>query len=199
MMDVRRVPTVQGSALAMLVGMVVIGCSGGGTPSAVAEAPSAATSAPTATAAPTPTSAPTPSPAPTPTAEPTPDLAAIGAAYLAIADVFATRGQPAVDAIAQGGSYTPEEWGAMHQTVADIYDEVLVELDKIAFPADLSDEAAEIRAHWVEARDLFAEVAADPSKDNWDEFVETAQAYGKVGDAIRAYLGLPPRPTPPSD
>lgn len=180
-----------------LTGALLVACSGGGTPSAApaAEATVAPTSAPTVA----PTPSPSPIPEPTPTPAPTPDLAAIGAAYLAIADIFTTKGQPAVDAIAQGGSFTPDEWGDMHQAAADVYDEVLVELDKIEFPADLEDEVSELRAYWVDARDLFAEVADDPSIDNWDRFVETATAYGAISDDIRAYLGLPPRPTPPPD
>lgn len=87
----------------------------------------------------------------------------------------------------------------MHQAVVDVYDETIPMLDEIDFPADLADEAAQLRAHWVDARALFARVAADPSIDIWDDFVKTAEAYGKVGDAIRAYLGLPARPTLPPD
>lgn len=182
--------------LSVVVGAVVAACGATGPSAQVAEvtSPPAATPAPT----PAPTAAPTPtaSPVPTPTPAPTPDLAAIGAAYLAIADTFATKGQPAIDAIGQGGSYTPEEWGAMHQTVADVYDEAIAALDEIAFPDALADKVGQIRAHWVDARDLFAEVATDPSIDNWDRFIDTAGAYGAISDDVRAYLGLPPRPTP---
>ena len=181
-----------------MTGALVAACSSAGAPSAarVDEVTPAPTASPTV--APTPAS-PTVAPTPAPTPEPTPDLAAIGAAYLAIADILTTKGQPAVDAIAQGGSFTPDEWGDMHQAAADVYEEAIAELDKIEFPDDLADEIKAIRAHWVDARELFAEVADDPSIDNWDEFVATATAYGKVGDAIRTYLGLPPRPTPPPD
>lgn len=184
---------------AVAVATAVVACTGDGAsgPSGqVAEG----TTVPVATPAPTPASTPTPAPTatPSPTPTPTPDLTAIGSAYLAIADIFAAKGQPAVDAIAEGGSYTPAEWGDMHQSVVDVYDEALVELDKTDFPEDLADEIKELRAYWVEARGLFAEVAADPSVDNWDEFVDVAGAYGKVGDEIRTYLGLPPRPTPSS-
>lgn len=183
--------------MAAFIAAAVGACGATGPSGNVAEPTSASIDSFVPSSAPTPSRTPTASPVPKPTPEPTPDLAAIGAAYLAIADVFVTRGQPAIDAIAQGGTYTPEEWGAMHQTVADVYDEVIVALDEIAFPDDLTDEAAQLRAHWVDVRDLFAEVAADPTVDNWDEFVEASQAYGKVGDAIRTYLGLPPRPTVP--
>ncbi len=178
-------------------GMLLVGCSGGAAPTgSTATAAAVVPAAPTASATPAPSPSPTPTTAPTPSPEPTPDLAAIGAAYLAISDIFATKGQPAVDAIAAGGSFTPDEWSDMHQTVVDVYDEVLPELDKVEFPDDLADEISVLRAHWVDARDLFAEVAADPSVDNWDRFVETATAYGIVADGIREYLGLPPRPTP---
>lgn len=175
---------------------LVAACGGAAapSPSPVAVASPEPTPAPTAA----PTAEPTPSPSPSQTPEPTPDLAAVGAAYLAIADIFATRGQPLIDDIAQGGSFTPEEWGEKHQKVVDVYDDVIEELDAIEFPADLADEAKALRAGFVEVRDLFAEVAADPSVDNWDKFVDAATAYGQVGDAIRASLGLPPRPTPAS-
>jgi hypothetical protein len=191
--------TITGGAALTLAALLLAACSGAGASGSgpVAEATLAPTASPTV--APTPAPTPSPTPEPTATPEPTPDLAAIGSAYLAIADIFTAKGQPAVDAIAAGGTFTNDEWGDMHQTVVDVYDEVLVEIDKVEFPDDLADEVGVLRAHFVDARDLFAEVAEDPSLDNWDEFVETATAYGKVGDAIRAYLGLPPRPTPPPD
>ena len=181
-------------ACALVASLLLVGC-GGAAPNASTAAVVSAAPTPAPTASPSP--APTPSPTPSPTPEPTPDLAAIGAAYLAIADIFATRGQPLIDDIAQGGSFTPEAGGAKHQQVVDVYDEVIEQLDAIEFPGELADEVQALRAGFVEVRDLFAEVAADPSVDNWDEFVAAAAAYGEAGDAIRTYLGLPPRPTPP--
>ena len=184
--------------IASLIATVVLvaGCGGAAAPSASSAA--VASVAPSAAPSPTASPAPTPSPTPSPSPEPTPHLATIGAAYLAIADIFATRGQPLIDDIAAGGSYTPEEWGDKHRKVAEVYDEVLAKMDEIDFPPELTDEATELRARWVTVRDLFLEVADDPSVDNWDEFVAEATAYGKIGDRIRSSLGLPPRPTPAS-
>ena len=65
------------------------------------------------------------------------------------------------------------------------------------FPTDVADEAAGIRAAWVEIRDAFEAVTKDTSLDAFPTFEEKALEYGKLSDAIRAYLGLPPRPTDP--
>ena len=192
----RRIGAMTAPVLVAAIGVVVSGCSGAATPSAVGQVSTAPTAA--ATLAATPTPAPTPDPTPSPTPEPTPDLAAIGAAYLAIADRFGTTGQPVIDQIADGGSYSEEEWGGLHQQVADAYDGIIAELDAIEFPDEIADDIAGIRSSWVKVRDLFLAVAADPSLDNWDEVVAEAEAYGARADRVREYLGLPPRPTPAS-
>ncbi len=181
-------------ALALVAGLLVAAC-GGAAPSAstAAVASPAPTPAPTASPSPEPTPCPTPSPTP----EPTPDLEAIGAAYLAIAEMFQAEGQPLINQIADGGSYTEEEWAGFHQKVADTYDKAMAELDKIDFPDEIAEDIAGIRASWVKVRDLFLAVVDDPSLDMWDDFIAEADSYGARADRVREYLGLPPRPTPP--
>lgn len=169
-----------GAAMALIV--AIAACSG--TP--------ASTSTPTAG----PTSAPTPTAAPTPTPEPTPDLAAIGVKYLAIAEYITTTIQPVFDELG-ARDHTLEEYSNLHQQLVDAYNQAVVMLDAIEFPPDLADEVATMRAAWVAIAAEFAKVVADPNYDAEPLFTQKVQEYAVAADAIRAFLGLPPRPTNP--
>lgn len=192
-MDARRARTIGALVLAGTV-VVVAGCSGGAAASAVAEV--SPTTAPTATPPPTPTPAPSPSPSPTP--EPTPDLAAIGAAYLALADEFNEVVNPAFAEL-DAREHTEEEYIALHATIAGAFDAAAVKLDAIEFPADLQDEIDGIRAAWVVIRDAFDKVKEDPTYDAFTVLETKAEEYGALADVVRETLGLPPRPTNPPD
>jgi hypothetical protein len=168
-----------GAAIALIV--AIAACSG--TPA----------SSPTATTEPTPT--PTPTVAPTPTPEPTPDLAAIGAEYLAIADYTTATIQPIFDELS-AREHTIDEYTSLHQQLVDGYTEIVKMLDAIEFPPELADEVASLRAAWVAIAAEFAKVVDNPDYDADPVFTQMLEQQSVAADAIRAFLGLPPRPTP---
>lgn len=179
---------------ALTVGIVLVGgCAGGtaATAEPIAEATIAATVAPT----PAPTAIPTATPKPTPTPEPTPDLALIGADYLRFAAKFTAAQDPIFDEFA-AREHNEEEYIALHQQVVDAYDEAIADMQAIEFPADLADEVAGMSAALTDVRDAFESVTTDPSIDAFPVLEVKAAEYGKLADAVRKYLGLPPRQTP---
>lgn len=188
------------AAATVLLAMALIGlggCSGG---SPVTTGVVAAGSTPTPTPeveAPTanPTVTPTPPPTPTPTPEPTPDLGAIGEAYLAMAARF-TEAQNAVFAEFAAREHTEAEYIALHQRVVDVVDQALADHDAIDFPPALAADIAGMRAALTEIRDAFEAVTRDTTLDAFTTLDEQAPVYGSFADNVRAYLGLPPRPTP---
>lgn len=181
-------------AALVLAIIVVAACAGGA--AATAEPIAEATTAVTAASTPSAASVPTATPKPTPTPEPTPDLAAIAAAYLALSDRFNAAATPVFDEFA-AREHSEEEYIALHQQVVDAYAQAITDLDAIDFPPDLRDEVVGIRAAWVEVRHAFEAVTKDTTFDASPIFDEKVSEYGKLANAVREYLGLPPRPTDP--
>jgi len=180
----RPVPSFASVALAVAV---ATGCSSG--------PPVATPSAPAATPAPT-LPVVTPTPEPTLTLEPTPDLAAIGAAYLASADRFNPVLAASLSALADPNN-TEEDRVGLYLEIVAAFDRVIADFDAIEFPSAIEADVAGMRGAFVMIRDDF-ELAADlPSHDPLPVYEEQVAIYKQFADKVRAYLGLPPRPTDP--
>jgi len=167
---------------------VVLAACGGTTPAA--SATPAPTVAPTATPVPTPT--PTPTVAPTPTPSPTPNLAAIGAAYLAVANELNTS-LSAFNAAIDAAS-TDEQLAAAYTSSAAAWAKAQQGLKAIAFPALIQPEVDKQIAAYKSIGEEFGKLAANVNYDPGTKVDDLGAQINSSAKLIRAFLGLPAPP-----
>jgi hypothetical protein len=132
----------------------------------------------------------------TSTPEPTIDLGAVGLAYLAAAERFNPVLAGSLFAFADPDNTEEDRVGISLDIVA-AFDQVIADFDAIDFPSAIEADVAGMRAAFVAIRNDF-EFAADlPTHDPLPVYEEQVAIYKQFADKVRAYLGLPPRPTDP--
>ena len=167
--------------------VVVAGCS---------TAPGQTLSVPTDAPPTTVVSTESPAPEPTPTPEPSADLAAIGAAYLEAADRFNPAFANSREVLLRP-DITDADRVEIYGDIVETFDIAIADFEAIPWPAEIAEESAGMIAAFVAIRDEF-ELAVDlPGRDPFPVYEQQVAIYTALADEVRAYLGLPPRPTDP--